>query len=448
METQLTREAALQMPRAIMPPEHAPHSRATVSRGSPPNDTHVELIAARATRLLEFTTALSELTTVERVAEAVLAKGLSVVEATRGFLARTAGPRLFMIAARGYSAEMHARVMEVNETSAVPLAEAVRTGRAIWLESVEEYRERYGWAFGQFGAVSDTQAHVSVPLIHAGETVGALGISFARPTAFGAADRAFTLLLAQAAAAALFRARSYDEESERRQRAELMAAARADVLGIVAHDLRNPLNLIGMTAQFILDDDPPVERRREMLRITRRAVAQMNRLVEDLLDAVRLQSGGLTLSLTDVDVRQVLRQVDEAHRPLAEKRGIRFEVRAPEGAVFAHADQERVSQALGNLIGNAIKFTPPGGSVAIEVVAGTTELTFAVADTGPGIPGDALEHLFDRFWQARRGDRRGVGLGLAIVKGIVEGHGGRISVESTVGKGSTFAFTLSRTPHD
>jgi len=401
-------------------------------------------VAMRATRLLDVAIALSEVSTTEQVAGVVLEKGLPVVEATRGFIARVAGSTLTMIAARGYSDEMHARVMQVSETSQVPLAEAARTGVPVWLESVADYRERFPWAFGQFGAVSETQAHVSVPLVHAGEIIGCLGISFTTPTAFGATDRAFTLLLAQTAATALHRAKDFDAEADRRREAELVASARADILGIVAHDLRNPLNLIGMTAQFLVEVDPPLDRRQQLLATTTRAVAQMNRLVGDLLDALQVRSGRLSLDVGEVDVSVLLQHLAENHIPLAEQRGVRLVVQRTSGAEVFRADEGRILQALGNLVGNALKFTPAGGEISVSATVGQNEVAFSVSDTGPGISETMIPHLFERFWQARHDDKRGVGLGLAIVKGIVDAHGGRICVDSNVGRGSTFTVALPR----
>ena len=412
--------------------------------GLTPSYTESAHIGVRATRLLDVAIALSEVSTTEQVARVVLERGLPVVEATRGFIARVAGSTLTMVAARGYSDEMHARVMQVSETSRVPLAEAARTGVPVWLESVAEYRERFPWAFGQFGAVSETQAHVSVPLIHAGEIVGCLGISFTAPTAFGATDRAFTLLLAQTAASALRRAKDFDAEADRRREAELIASARADILGVVAHDLRNPLNLIGMTAQFLSEVDPPLERRQQLLATTIRAVAQMNRLVGDLLDALQLRSGRLSLDVGDIDVCALLRTLAETYTPLSEQRGIRLVLQPISGPTVLRADEGRLLQALGNLVGNALKFTPTGGEISVRATCEPSEVAFSVKDTGPGIPEAMIPHLFERFWQARHADKRGVGLGLAIVKGIVDAHGGTIRVDSILGRGSTFTFTLPR----
>jgi signal transduction histidine kinase len=292
-----------------------------------------------------------------------------------------------------------------------------------------------------FDELADMQTYLATPLIHAGETVGSLALHFREAAAVGASDRTFTLLLAQTAAAALHRARSYDAERERRRNAEMLARAREDVLGVVAHDLRNPLNLIQMTAELMLDEELPHARRSELLAIAVRAAKEMNRLIEDLLDTVRLQSGRLSLAVEDVRVDDIIRRADETFRPVAERRHVHFETAGHDG-VTVRADPTRVAQIVGNLVGNAIKFAPEQGSVKLLATPHDHEVLFQVSDDGPGIPADNVSHIFDSFWQARKNDRRGVGLGLAIAKTLVEAQGGKIWVESKVDHGSTFSFSL------
>jgi signal transduction histidine kinase len=401
----------------------------------------IRRVAMRATRLLEVTTALSEAQSVEDVTAVVLNMGIAMVEATRGVLVSVEGDRLRLLGTRGMSARLEAQLAVLNYETEVPVVHALRKGEVVWIESGEEFRERYGSAYQGFEELGDMQTYVAAPLVHAGETVGALALHFKEAAAVGASDRTFTLLLAQAAATALHRARTYDSELDKRRRAELLAQAREDVLGVVAHDLRNPLNLIQMTAELMIDEELPLARRKELLSIGMRAAKQMNRLIEDLLDTVRLQAGRLSLELEIVAVETIFRQAEETFRPLAEKRMLRFDADSDNGAAV-RADPTRVAQIVGNLIGNAIKFTPEHGWVRLRALREDTQVEFQVIDDGPGIPADSMPHLFDSFWQARLSDRRGVGLGLAIAKGFVEAHGGRMWVESTVGTGSTFHFTL------
>lgn len=225
--------------------------------------------------------------------------------------------------------------------------------------------------------------------------------------------------------------------------AEMAVRAHADVLGIVVHDLRNPLSVIEASLSLLLEEDglAPAQRRR-MLGTAERAVGRMNRLIGDLLDATRLRAGRLRVEIGDVDVRAVLHEIEETCRHEAVARGVRLEAQIPRCRCVVRADEGRLLQALGNLLGNAIKFTGEGGSVALGARPGRREVVFRVADTGPGIPPEHQVHLFEGFWQGINGDRRGVGLGLAITKGIVEALGGRIWVESTVGVGSVFSFVL------
>jgi signal transduction histidine kinase len=237
--------------------------------------------------------------------------------------------------------------------------------------------------------------------------------------------------------------RSYDAERERRHGAELLAQAREEVLGVVAHDLRNPLNLIISSADLLLNEEMPAVRRTELLEVSLRAGRQMNRLIGDLLDTVRLHAGKLQLDLEDVPVATIFRQARDMFEPVAEGRHIHIDA-VPADGIAVRADPLRVSQIVGNIVGNALKFTPENGRVTLRATPNGSQVAIGISDTGPGIPARDLDHLFDNFWQAQRNDHRGVGLGLAIAKGVVEAHGGRIWCDSIPGQGSTFSFTLPR----
>jgi signal transduction histidine kinase len=228
------------------------------------------------------------------------------------------------------------------------------------------------------------------------------------------------------------------------KRAQAAAQAREDVLGVVAHDLRNPLNVVTMTTQLFLEIEPSGEARLKLLGAMERATRQMNRLITDLLEVVRLESGRLGLKLRDTQACDILMQAKELCEQSAAVSGVVLEVRAVDTGLSVRADSERVLQVLGNLVGNAVKFAGSGGRVTLDAAATAQQVVFSVADTGPGIAPEKVPHLFDRFWQERT-DRRGVGLGLTIARGIVEAHCGRIWVESRLGEGATFYFTLPAT---
>ena len=237
--------------------------------------------------------------------------------------------------------------------------------------------------------------------------------------------------------------RSYNDERERRRLAELMTRTREEVLAVVAHDLRNPLNVIVGSADLLLQERLDRFKKKELLTVMLRSAQQMNRLIADLLDAARLQSGKFTLDLEEVPVKSIFEQTEQAFRPLAANRSIQLVAVPPTDNVMVRADPYRVSQIIGNLVGNALKFTPERGQVTLRAAPNGHHVAFHVTDTGPGIAANDVEHLFDNFWQARN-DHRGVGLGLPIAKGMVEAHGGMIWCETHPGHGSTFSFTLPR----
>jgi signal transduction histidine kinase len=404
------------------------------------------LVASRGTKLLEVTTALSQARSVNEVAAVVLGKGVALLEASRGILVYTDDGHADVVGMHRMGPEFQARVSTQGRDADLAVMEAIRTNQEIWIGSREEYRERYSWAFAQMGDNDDLRALAAIPLIHDGQTIGGVAMGFVSPEAFGFADRAFTLLVAQAAAAALHRAWSYDAERQRRTDAELLARAREEALAIVAHDLRNPLSLINTTTQLLLEEVLPRARQNAMLGVAARAAKQMNRLISDLLDTVRLQAGRLALDVEDVGVDEILHQTEETFLPLAKEKHVSFDVVPPPGHELVRADPLRVSQIVGNLLGNALKFTPAHGRVTLCAAPHGGDVVFQVRDTGPGIPPEQLDHLFDKFWQARPADHRGAGLGLAIARGLVEAHGGKIWVESAVGSGSTFAFTMPAVP--
>jgi K+-sensing histidine kinase KdpD len=401
-----------------------------------------ERLASQAQSLSEVTAALAEASSVDEVANVILTKGVRAVEATRAFIMLVDGERIERLGATGYGEEMRARTRLTKLEEDGPVAEALRTRAPIWLSTVDEFRKRYPRTFATVGTVSDRQSHVIVPLHYANDVVGVLGMSFAEPSAAGATDRAFTHLLAQAAAAALQRARSYDAERELRKYAEITARAREQVLGIVAHDLRNPLHLVMATTEMLAEPGLSPERRQQLVAATGRATTQMRRLVSDLLDAVRIQTGRLTLDRESMTIGTIADQAAEMARPIATEQGVTLEVRVENGRQCVSADHARMQQVLGNLLGNALKFTTRGGCVVLEVSADADAAVFRVHDTGPGIAPERLPHVFDQFWQGDSGDRRGIGLGLAIAKAIVDAHSGTMDVESRVGEGTTFSFTL------
>jgi signal transduction histidine kinase len=219
---------------------------------------------------------------------------------------------------------------------------------------------------------------------------------------------------------------------------------RDEMMGVVAHDLRNPLAAI-VTLAAVLRKTGAED---EIVTEIEHAARRMSRLIQDIIDVTRLEAGRLTLEQAKLSAIELLSEAIEKQRPLAS--AVSLEYRLDPGAAVPDiwVDSDRLLQVFENLIGNAIKFTPPGGRVTVGATAREQDVLFRVADTGMGIEADDLSHVFDRFWQAPGAKRRGAGLGLAIVKGIVEAHGGDVWVESKPGQGSTFFFTIPIAPAD
>jgi PAS domain S-box-containing protein len=279
---------------------------------------------------------------------------------------------------------------------------------------------------------------LSVPIAVVGSVMGSiLFIGGPDRAAFDVEERSGAEELGRRAVVALQAAQSYHD-------ALAAAAARDEILAVVAHDLRNPLSTIHMGSSLALDlmaPEPTTPGRRQLEVIVRTA-ERMNRLIQDLLDATRLQSGKLALELVPARPGAIIDEAVEMLLPLASHAGITLEAGVVSAVEAIYLDRLRIQQVLSNLIGNALKFTPSGGSVRVSAEQAAGEVCFLVTDTGHGIAADQLPHVFGRFWQARRTDRRGLGLGLAIARGIVEAHGGTIRVDSLPGAGSTFAFTI------
>lgn len=232
------------------------------------------------------------------------------------------------------------------------------------------------------------------------------------------------------------------DRKELEERLRRTVAEREHLLRIVSHDLRNPLGVIVLSATQLLRQAPGGEdgSRKSAERI-RAAAKQMQRLVEDLLEFGRAQAGQLVVNPQVAPCEALLEQTLSLFEEPAMERDVQLEF-APCAHLQVFADPDRVMQILSNLVGNALKFTPPGGSVRVEARALEDRVHFSVTDTGVGMAPEELQHVFEPFWQASRGDGRGIGMGLPIAHALVAAHGGELTVESAKGVGTTFRFTL------
>jgi signal transduction histidine kinase len=258
---------------------------------------------------------------------------------------------------------------------------------------------------------------------------------------YDALDLALAEDLGVRAALAIDNARLYMDERR-------ATRARQEVLRVVSHDLKTPLTAIVMSAQRLAKmtlSEGGGTQAADVIATIRRSAQRMARLVDDLLDIERIEAHGLHIEPRKLEASALVADSLESIEPLASTRSIRLRAEV-EGArnVIVLCDRERIMQVFANLLGNGIKFAPEGSAVTVCADRKDDEVIFCVRDEGPGMGANELPHVFDRYWQGRGTERLGIGLGLAIAKAIVEAHGGRIWVESDIGKGSTFYFTLRR----
>jgi signal transduction histidine kinase len=232
------------------------------------------------------------------------------------------------------------------------------------------------------------------------------------------------------------------QEQESHQKTKATLTTREEFLAIVSHDLRNPLNHILMAVQNLLEEPKDIK---ELASSISRSGGEMLRLIEDLLDVERIAVGKLTLHYEQHDVSEIIKQAVEELQEAAASKGITLEAKPQDVCGYVICDRSRVMQVLSNLIGNALKFTPAKGQVCVSCQRTgpeSKEVQVSVSDTGEGIAPEKIKTIFERFSQIHNQDRRGIGLGLYIAKMMVEEHPGRIWVESKLGEGSTFYFTL------
>lgn len=287
---------------------------------------------------------------------------------------------------------------------------------------------------------------LGVPMLLGKRLVGTLFLHRgAGGRAYDATDLPVAQELAFRTALALDHARLYQE-------AQAAVRSRDNVMAIVSHDLRNPLNAIALNLSLLTrpwaGDREGGDRRkgRGQLESIKRSVQRVGRMVEDLLAASTIQAGHFSVRASPEGHEVLLADLVQALEPMAAEQGITLEAAFPSSLPPVLCDRDRVLQVFGNLCGNALHVTPRGGFIRVSARPDDGFVCFRVSDTGPGVPASQLASVFDRYWQAAPGSSSGVGLGLFIVKGIVEAHGGRVWAESPPGEGASFFFTLPIAP--
>jgi signal transduction histidine kinase len=291
-----------------------------------------------------------------------------------------------------------------------------------------------------------TRALLAIPLLRDEHLIGGLTVSRKAPGEFPPETIDLLKTFATQSALAIQNARLFREIEDKSRQLETASKHKSQFLANMSHELRTPLNAILGYTELIADKiygEVP-DKMREVLERVEKSGRHLLGLINDILDLSKIEAGQLTLALTDYSMADVVQSVAVSVEALAAEKKLELAVTVDPDLPLGHGDQRRLTQVVLNLVGNALKFTDTGH---VAVRASRVDETFLVevADTGPGIAPDDQAKIFEEFQQAESATTRakgGTGLGLAIARRIIEMHGGRLWVESTLGQGSTFSFTV------
>jgi GAF domain-containing protein len=381
----------------------------------------------------------------QTVLDTLVQSAARLCEADNSFLFQRQGSNFTWSAGYGYSPAYlnywKERVVLSERGTAV--GRAVVEGKIIHIPDVLEDKEYTNWDSQRIGGYRSV---LGVPLLREGLPIGVIGLTRNKPQAFSEQHIELLQTFADQAAIAIENVRLFDEIQDKSRQLEVASQHKSQFLANMSHELRTPLNaILGYTE--LMADSAYGEPSEKMLGILRRLEANGKHLlglINDVLDLSKIEAGQLELELSDYCMKDIAQTVRSTLEPLAADKKLGFKVEVAPQLPPGHGDGRRLTQVLINLVGNAIKFTD-AGEVAIKAEAINGNFHVSVRDTGPGISAADQAKLFQEFQQADNAITRkkgGTGLGLAISKRIIEMHGGRIWVESQVGRGSTFAFTL------
>jgi signal transduction histidine kinase len=373
-----------------------------------------------------------------------------------------AATTLHVVHAIGLPAEVSAALEELPLEAPVPFAEVARTGEPRFLSSEEELQTYPDWGAAMIRAGARSAA--IVPVWANGELRGVLGLSWAESRAFDEDERAFVLTLGVMCAQAIMRAHLRAAEREAREGADHARAgaeearrvaeranqSKAHFVATISHELRTPMNaVLGYTALLAEEVYGPVSAaQKEHLGRVHDSGTHLMALIEELLGYARIEAGHEIVSAETVWLADIVEQSLVLIRPIAERKGLRVRVEAPDEAVELYTDPRKLKQVLVNVLANAVKFTVAGDVLLLLRIEEGAEVKvfFEVTDTGRGITVDDREHVFDPFWQADSGSKASKGssgLGLSVSRQLARLLGGDVVItKSEIGKGSTFVISI------
>ncbi|MEH2280199.1 MAG: AAA family ATPase [Nostoc sp.] len=401
----------------------------------------------RIARLQSITAALSESLTPAQVSEVIVEQSMAALGASCALVAllNESKTELEIVRAVGYKPDLLDVWRNFPIDSPSPLAEAVRTGKPLWAEPIQNRVARYPHLAETY-AQYDFEAWISIPLMVEGWAVGGITLGFTQPQQLSGEDQAFILAVAQQCAQAIARAHLYEGERTARSAAEAANRIKDEFLAVLSHELRTPLNPILGWAKLMQSRKLDQATTARALETIERNAKLQTQLIEDLLDVSRILQGKLNLNFDRINLGSVIEAAIETVRLAAEAKSIQIQTILESGVGEVLGDANRLQQVIWNIFSNAIKFTPIGGQVKIKLEQVASQVQIRVTDTGKGIAPEFLPYVFDYFRQADGATTRrfgGLGLGLAIVRHLVELHGGTVQAESLgEGKGATFTVRL------
>jgi PAS domain S-box-containing protein len=412
--------------------------------------------AERITRLQHVTALLAGALTEQEVAETVIREGLPAFGASDCviYLLSSDGRQLELAASAGVpkSATDEFRIFQLS--AALPLADVVRTGESLVLETREQVIARYP-SLAPANARSSMVSWIALPLQAGDAMLGGMVLGFREERRFSADDRTFAETLARLCAQALHRARLYDEAERARAAAEEANAAKLAFLATMSHELRTPLNAIAGHVQLIDMGlrGPVSDEQHEALDRVNRAQAHLLGLINDILTYAKVESGRVDYHIAPVDTTTLVYDVCKLVEPQFKSKGLTLRVDdtpAEQGRLRVLADGDKLQQIMLNLLSNALKFTSSPGEVSIGTSLDPDDaqrVRIVVRDTGVGIPTAKLESIFEPFVQLGRGlasAHEGTGLGLSISRDLARAMDGDLTVTSDDGTGATFTVTMPR----
>jgi PAS domain S-box-containing protein len=391
------------------------------------------------------------------VAHVVASEGATVVGAQVGSVGILSADRASfeILAMTGVPESTFRQWRQFPNTAGLPYPDVVATAEPIFITNRVDYEARFPALKETLGANPALAAAAVLPLSIDGRVMGGLSFDFIAPRDFDENDRALLTTLARQCAQAIERARLYDEARREhadadaaRRRADEANQAKSAFLATMSHELRTPLNAISGYVELLAMGirGPITDTQREDLTRIRRAGDYLLGLITDVLNFVQLEGATVSYVPRDVSVAEAMINASALIEPQARAKSVTFASAPCDPSHVVHADPDKVQQVILNLLSNAVKFTPAGGRVTLDcVLRPPRTIDIVVHDTGPGIPRDQIERIFEPFVQIGRelkNPTAGVGLGLAISRELARGMGGDLTAASGPGTGSTFTFTL------